>query len=473
MQQQTGALQMAQEQMPQTGTFRGTFNQARHIGHHKALLWAHADNTQVGVQSGEGVIGDFGAGVGNSRNESGFARIGHAEQTHVSQHLQFELELFLFTEPARCFLAWGTVDGAFETHVAKATVTALGDHDGFARHQQFIQHFACFGIGDDGAHRHFQGDIVTGSTKHVRAHAVLATLGIMAARIAVIDQGVQVDVGKGKHMPATTTVATVGAAEFFVLFMAERDAAVPAVTCGDVNIGFVNELHEISSVAWARRQNSSGPKCEKPRLAGLLFAMGETGLNSRSHVHHVLAELTFGGKRHVAVNQGKQSVVFADTDIVASMELGTTLTNDDRASADQFTTESLDTQHLWLGITTVARRAAAFFLCHDLFSSGRDRADLQFCELLAVTLTFLIVLTTAHLEDVHFVVLAMCQNCGFDCGAGHQGRADLEFSAGTDGQNLINHDFLANVRSNLFYFNFFASDNTILFAAGFYDRVHK
>jgi hypothetical protein len=31
---------------------------------------------------------------------------------------------------------------------------------------------------------------------------------------------------------------------------------------------------------------------------------------------------------------------------------------------------------------------------------------------------------------------------------------------------------LAYVRSNLFYFNFFAGNNSILFAAGFYDRVH-
>jgi hypothetical protein len=31
---------------------------------------------------------------------------------------------------------------------------------------------------------------------------------------------------------------------------------------------------------------------------------------------------------------------------------------------------------------------------------------------------------------------------------------------------------LAYVRSNLFYFNFFASSNTILFTTGFYDRVH-
>ena len=37
---------------------------------------------------------------------------------------------------------------------------------------------------------------------------------------------------------------------------------------------------------------------------------------------------------------------------------------------------------------------------------------------------------------------------------------------------LVDHDFLAYVRSNLFYFNFFAGSNAILLATGFYDRVH-
>ena len=49
----------------------------------------------------------------------------------------------------------------------------------------------------------------------------------------------------------------------------------------------------------------SGPECEKPRLAGLLCALGGTGLNSRRHVDHVLAQFAFGGKRHVAIDQGK------------------------------------------------------------------------------------------------------------------------------------------------------------------------
>ena len=41
-----------------------------------------------------------------------------------------------------------------------------------------------------------------------------------------------------------------------------------------------------------------------------------------------------------------------------------------------------------------------------------------------------------------------------------------------DCQHLVDHDFLAHVRSNLFYFDFFAGSNLVLLAAGFYDRVH-
>ena len=69
-------------------------------------------------------------------------------------------------------------------------------------------------------------------------------------------------------------------------------------------------------------------------------------------------------------------------------------------------------------------------------------------------------------------MLAMRHDGCRDGCAGHQGRADLQFSAVADSQNLVNHDFLAYVRSNLFYFDFFASSNAILLAAGFYDRVH-
>ncbi|MNN96311.1 hypothetical protein D3C81_2152730 [compost metagenome] len=83
-----------------------------------------------------------------------------------------------------------------------------------------------------------------------------------------------------------------------------------------------------------------------------------------------------------------------------------------------------------------------------------------------------IVLATTQLEDAHFVVLAVGNNRCLHRRAGHQGCTNLDFSAVADSQNLVDHNFLAYVRSNLFYFDFFASSNAILLAAGFYDRVH-
>ena len=71
-----------------------------------------------------------------------------------------------------------------------------------------------------------------------------------------------------------------------------------------------------------------------------------------------------------------------------------------------------------------------------------------------MALAFLIVLATAHLEDVHFVVLAVLPRRWLSRLRRTPGRTDLEFSAVTDCQHLIDHNFLAYVRSNLFYFNF-------------------
>ena len=64
------------------------------------------------------------------------------------------------------------------------------------------------------------------------------------------------------------------------------------------------------------------------------------------------------------------------------------------------------------------------------------------------------------------------QHSGNHSCAGHQGSADFQVAAVSDSEHLVDHDFLAYVRSNLFYFNFFAGGNAILLAAGFYDRVH-
>jgi hypothetical protein len=53
-----------------------------------------------------------------------------------------------------------------------------------------------------------------------------------------------------------------------------------------------------------------------------------------------------------------------------------------------------------------------------------------------------------------------------------KGVPTFRIRAASDGEHLVDRDLLANIRSNLFYFDLFASSNLVLFAAGFYDRVH-
>ena len=53
-----------------------------------------------------------------------------------------------------------------------------------------------------------------------------------------------------------------------------------------------------------------------------------------------------------------------------------------------------------------------------------------------------------------------------------RGVPTFELGAAADGKHLVDHDLLANVRSNLFYLDLFAGGNLVLLAAGFDDRVH-
>src|SRR6201996_9807658 len=103
---------------------------------------------------------------------------------------------------------------------------------------------------------------------------------------------------------------------------------------------------------------------------------------------------------------------------------------------------------------------------------GDDRRDLDFGEVLAMTAMLLVVLATAHLEDADLVVTTLGNHGSLHACTRDQGRADRQFRAVADCENLVQHDFLANVRSNLFYLNLFAGSNLVLLATGFYDRVH-
>src|SRR5256885_3899101 len=81
------------------------------------------------MQRGEWVVGNLGTRIGDRGNEGGLARIGHAQQTHVGQYLELQLEILALARPARCLLPRRAVDGALEAQVAVAAVATLGNGD--------------------------------------------------------------------------------------------------------------------------------------------------------------------------------------------------------------------------------------------------------------------------------------------------------------------------------------------------------
>ncbi len=67
--------------------------------------------------------------------------------------------------------------------------------------------------------------------------------GAEDARIAVVDQGIEVAVGDSDHAAAVSAVAAAGAAARDVFFAPERGRAVSALAGDDFDTGFVKEFH--------------------------------------------------------------------------------------------------------------------------------------------------------------------------------------------------------------------------------------
>jgi hypothetical protein len=82
---------------------------------------------------------------------------------------------------------------------------------------------------------------------------------------------------------------------------------------------------------------------------------------------------SLGLKDHRAVNQCKQGVVFATTNIGSGVEASAALANQDVAGRDFLSTKALNAKALGYGIATVAGTTACFLMCHCLVTSLLSR----------------------------------------------------------------------------------------------------
>jgi hypothetical protein len=93
------------------------------------------------------------------------------------------------------------------------------------------------------------------------------------------------------------------------------------------------------------RYSSSNIKTKAP-TSGAFWEQG--ALSSCRDRHGVLVQSAFVGEAHVAIDQSKQAVVFANADVHTGVELGAALAHDDGAGRDQFATKGFYAKHFGL-----------------------------------------------------------------------------------------------------------------------------
>ena len=102
---------------------------------------------------------------------------------------------------------------------------------------------AVLGFLHQGADRNAQQHVVGAAAVLVRAAALLAVLGAVDAREAIVDQRVDVAVGNRPDAAAAPAVAARGPATRHEFLAPERGAAVPALAGVDFDFRFVDEFH--------------------------------------------------------------------------------------------------------------------------------------------------------------------------------------------------------------------------------------
>ena len=230
--------------MTQARAFGGAFDQARHVCNDKTLLRRDAHHAQVRVERSEWIVGDLRPGIGRRGNEGGLSGVGHAKQSDIGQNAKLKAQFAMRAGPASSLLPRRPVRTALEVQVSKPTVAALDDLHLCVRRQQFSNRLTGFRVADDGAHGHAQDDVCGCCAKLVRAPTAFSVARDVLARVAEVDERIEVSIPYRIDTAATTTVTAVWPAEWNEFLAAKTHAAAAAVSGGDFDGRLVDKFHD-------------------------------------------------------------------------------------------------------------------------------------------------------------------------------------------------------------------------------------
>ena len=120
------------------------------------------------------------------------------------------------------------------------------------------------------------------------------------------------------------------------------------IDSGEVVLAGAADAEEIAGSAHGER----GPSRAWPGLG----RRGGRGIDVNAPIAAVKAD--------VAVGKGEEGVVASHADIVAGVELGAALADEDGSGEDELSAVPLHPKTLAVAVATVACRSLTFFMCH-------------------------------------------------------------------------------------------------------------
>ena len=231
MDQQAGALDVTQEVMAEARTLGGPGNQPRDIRKDRAISAGATHYPEVGHQGGEGVIGNLGPRRREHRDQGALAGIGQANDSHLGQQLQLELELPLLPIASLGEFLRRAVAIAQVVGIAQSAAATDGHQQTLALLGEIPQEDVGSGIADlraTGDLDHQGGPTGTGGLVGPSTPTIVSG---KEALVLEIQQGLKVGVSLQPDIPAPATVTAGGAACGNVFLTAKSGYSIAAASC--------------------------------------------------------------------------------------------------------------------------------------------------------------------------------------------------------------------------------------------------
>src|SRR5262249_51007244 len=233
---------MTQKPMTEAGTLGGALDQTGNVRDHEAAIDVGPYHPELWMQRRKGIVCHLGARGGNGTDQGGLTGVWQAEEPDIGKDFQFQLEPPPRAGPAPSELTRRAIHARLEVKVAETAGAARHEQRALALARKIGDQLPGFFVGHHGAYRHAQHHVRRPFAVAIGAAPLLPVPCAVYARVAVVDERIDVLVGNRVDAAAAATVTAVGTAARHVFLAPEARATVATLAGVDFDDRFVDKF---------------------------------------------------------------------------------------------------------------------------------------------------------------------------------------------------------------------------------------